>query len=432
MNNTRKNGKFLPAASIIVLCGVMSFAYQNCARAKFSIDPLAKSEALGKESVFDRNAGDDGVVGGDVPGNDGSIPGNNPPGDDSNNGGKKPPGDDSKIPKTNVPVNFAFECSNVHSNSAGGNMLTTSVLKIVIVDKSNKVVCELSGDFKSQILNTKKLSFVPCPELPAGKYEAHIMDAGAPGSSFLTKELTQDDIAFTKNADGTYLASSKKIDILYDFNKSNSLYNDVNKKYGGTSTAETQANCDSRVSPLIISMGSQARGIKLSAPLDGIQFDILGERSFPKAHDKKQISWLTSDDHEYYFIVLPNKDGRVLGINEMFGDNTRGPDGKFSANGYAALSKYDDDKDSLITEDDEVYSQLRLWNDKNRDGIADPNELSSLQEKNLSVIDLHYDKRYKETDQYGNQTLMKSVAKTEDGKLHLMFDLWFRYINITK
>lgn len=431
--NTRKNGKFLPAASVIVLCGVMSFAYQNCARAKFSIDPAAKSEALGKESVFGRQAGDDGVVSGDVPGNDGSVPGGkNPPGDDSNNGGKKPPGNDPSVPKTNVPVNFAFECSNRHSDAAGGNVLTTSALKIVIVDQANQVVCELSGDFKSQILNTKKISFVPCANLPAGKYEAHIMDASAPGSSFLTKELTQDDIAFTKNADGTYTSSSKKIDILYDFNKSNSTYADMNKKYGNSSTAETQANCDSRVSPLIISMSSQARGIKLSAPLDGIQFDILGENSFPKAHDKKQISWLTAEDSEYYFIVLPNKSGQVLGINEMFGDNTRGPDGKFSANGYAALAKYDHDKDSLITEEDEIFSELRLWSDKNRDGIADANELFSLKEKGLSVIDLHYDKRYKETDPYGNQTLMKSVAKTEDGKLHLMFDLWFRYINITK
>jgi len=428
--NTRKNRKFMPAASVIILCGMISMAYQNCARARFSIDPAAKSEALGKESVFGRNGGDDGVVGAggqNTPGNDGNVPGGGGGG-----GGSRTPGNDMGTPKPNVPVSFSFECSNRYSEAAGGNVLTAAALKVVIVDRSNNIVCELNGDFKSQILNTKSISFVPCAGLPAGNYEAHIMDASAPSSSFLSKELTQDEIKIVKNADGSYSSSTGKIGVLYDFNQSNSSYSELNSQYGNTSTAESQAVCDRRVSPLIISMGSQARGIKLSAPLDGIQFDILGERSFPRAHDKKQISWFSESGHEYYFIVLPNSSGQVLGINEMFGDNTRGPDGKFSANGYLALAKHDDDKDSLITEDDEVYSKLRLWNDKNRDGIADSSELSSLKDKGLMVIDLNYDKRYKETDKYGNQTLMKSVAKAEDGKLHLMFDLWFRYINITK
>lgn len=397
-----KSSKVAPAMKAIAICGILSFAFQNCAKAKFSIDPGAKSEALGKENVFDH--GDDGNIAGTVPGDDGNTSG--------------------------MPIGFGFECSNAHSQQAGGNLLTVQAAKIVIVDKSNKVACELTGDFKTQILNTKKITITPCADLAAGKYEAHVMDASVPSNQFLMKELTQDDIKFTVNADGSYTPQTKKVNILYDYNSQNNLYNSVNT--AGTSTSATQKNCDSRVSPLIISMDSQSRGINLTSPLAGIQFDILGENSFPKAHDKKQISWLTPDDQEYYFIVLPNKNGQVLGIDEMFGDNTRGPDGKFAANGYAALSKYDDDKDGMISEDDAIYSELRLWNDKNRDGIADPNELSTLQEKGVTVIDLHYDKRYQETDQYGNQTLMKSVIKTEDGKLHLLFDLWFRYLDITK
>ncbi len=418
--NARKNSKLVPVVTVVVLGGLMAFGYQNCSQAKFTIDEAAKAEALSKEGVFGTTPGDDGNIAGVRPGNDPA-------------GIKNPPkGEDANTPKASVPVSFSFECSNVRSQSAGGNVLTAAALKIVIVDKTNKVVCELSGDFKSQILNSKKASFTPCAELPVGKYEAHIMDAAVASSAFTSKGYTQSDIPLTKNADGSYTTSSQKITILFDFNKQNSMYSGLNKQYGSTSTDGTQANCDSRVSPLIVSMNSESRGIQLTSPLDGIQFDILGENSFPRAHDKKQISWLTPDNQEYYFIVLPNKQGRVLGIDEMFGDNTKGPDGKFAANGYAALAKYDDDKDGLITEDDVIFSELRLWKDSNRDGIADPNELYTLQEKSLTVIDLHYDKRYKETDQYGNQTLMKSVVKTADGKLHLMFDLWFRYLNITK
>ncbi len=40
-----------------------------------------------------------------------------------------------------------------------------------------------------------------------------------------------------------------------------------------------------------------------------------------------------------YFLVLPNSSGGVSGIDEMFGDNTRGPDGKFAANGYEVRLK---------------------------------------------------------------------------------------------
>jgi len=33
-----------------------------------------------------------------------------------------------------------------------------------------------------------------------------------------------------------------------------------------------------------------------------------------------------------------------------------------------------------------------------------------------------------ETDRYGNETRMKSVVQTKDGRLHLIVDLWFRYL----
>jgi hypothetical protein len=508
--STWKNRKILPMTASLAIVGFTSFAYQNCARARFSIDPIAKSEALGKENVFGNQPGDDGSIIGRQPGNDGgmpgggaapgddssmpgknppgndpSIPGKNPPGNDPSIPGKNPPGNDPSIPGmpnipgmprvpgndpgipkqnppgndpgipgkkppvsppsvpknppgstpglTSIPVGFGFYCSNLRTEFRGGNLLSAEAVKIVILDKSNnKIACELNGDFKSQILNTKKVTFTPCAGLAAGKYSAVIMDTKVDSSSYLEKHLDITSIQFLVNEDKTYTLLTDKIDILYDLNNADPRYNSDNGQYGDHSTDETQKNCDKRVSPLIISMNSEARGIKLSAPLDGIQFDILGENSFPMAHDKKQISWLTADDQEYYYIVRPRKDGKVLGIDEMFGDNTKGPDGKFSDNGYEALAKYDTDKDGLITDEDDVYSDLRLWNDRNRDGVADPNELYKLEEKNVTVIDLHYDNRYKETDQYGNQTLMKSVVKTKDGKLHLLFDLWFRYLNITK
>lgn len=188
--------------------------------------------------------------------------------------------------------------------------------------------------------------------------------------------------------------------------------------------------CDFRASPLIVSLGSseaEAKGIELTSPTDGILFDILGARSVPAPYSPKQISWLKKGIQHYYFITLP-KQGIVEGIDQLFGDNTRGPDGKFSANGYQALAKYDLDNDRLITKKDPIYKDLRLWRDDDRDGKAQPYELFTLEEMGVTKIDLTYDDHYKEVDQYGNETRMKSVIETKDGKLHLLFDLWFRPI----
>ena len=418
--NPWKNRKVVPILTATAILALMSLSYQNCARAKFNIDGAAKSEALGKEGVFGREQGDDGnLPGGNTPGDDGNIP-------------KNPGGNDPSV--TSLDVTFRFVCSNVQTQQNAGNLLTAASVKILIANGlGGTPLCELTGDFKNDILNNKKITYKPCPNLAAGTYYAYVVDSSVPssnGSMVSQRSLTDNDIRFRVNADGTYTNVGKsKIDVLYDINKANSLYSSLNN---GTSTDATQAKCESRVSPLIISMGSSAKGIQLTAPTDGIQFDILGERSFPMAHAKKQISWLVPEEQEYYFITLPNKDGQVLGINELFGDNTRGPDGKFADNGYAALAKYDDDRDKLITSDDEVFEKLRAWNDKNRDGLAQSDELFTMKAKGITVIDLKFDKRYKETDKYGNQTLMKSVVKTEDGKLHLVFDLWFRYLNITQ
>jgi hypothetical protein len=195
-------------------------------------------------------------------------------------------------------------------------------------------------------------------------------------------------------------------------------------------------------SPLLVQLAAPGRKpepLALSSQLGGILFDILGLNSTPLPFTKKQISWLLPGSRDTnYFLVLPRR-GQVNGINQMFGNNTLGPDGKFAANGYEALRKWDgrlpDGKYDLsaangyIDRQDWIFSQLRLWADLNGDGIAQADELYSLDQLNVQSIDLTYDSNYVETDQYGNQTRMKSVLTTTDGQLHLVYDLWFKLFN---
>ena len=127
------------------------------------------------------------------------------------------------------------------------------------------------------------------------------------------------------------------------------------------------------------------------------------------------------------------------GIEEMFGDMTSGPDGQWARNGYEALRKWDgrrasggydnDARDNKISSKDEVFKRLRFWKDSNTNGKAEKNELYTLESLGVSEIDLDYDKRYAEVDRFGNKIMMKSVVRTSDGRMHIMYDLWFRLLN---
>ncbi len=191
-------------------------------------------------------------------------------------------------------------------------------------------------------------------------------------------------------------------------------------------------------SPLMIHFNSdveKAEPLVFGSQKNGVNFDILGINSYPEAFSKKRISWYKSK--QYYWVTLPNAKGEVNGINELFGNNTYGRDNKFAADGYKALAKYDgkslDGKksagksDNLITKADPVFQKLRLWADRNHDGLAQKSELVSLDSMSVEAIDLNADANYKETDKYGNDTTLKSVVKTTDGRYHLIFDMWFKY-----
>lgn len=199
-----------------------------------------------------------------------------------------------------------------------------------------------------------------------------------------------------------------------------------------------QPDCVEMGSPLMVHLGAGEKNhepLKFTSRADGIRFNLLGDNAKPVPNTKKQISWYRSRD--YYFIVKPNKSGYVLGINELFGDNTRGPDGKFAEDGYKALAKFDGtssdgkvqlfEPDNLITPEDPIYNELRLWHDFNFDGVAQRDELFSLRQKNIEVIDLNADPNFSEVDEHYNETTLKSVVKTFDGRYHLMFDIWFAY-----
>jgi hypothetical protein len=406
-------GLMIAAVSVVVL-------FQNCSKVQFGIDDASKASVLGDDQVFapnDHDPGDDTTINNPT---DPRDPGQDGP--DDNPDEPRETGDDSPI------LSVSYMCSDMGTQKAGTNLLAAANVKLVVVNSSKAVVKEVTAGVRDNLLNKKQIDMTSVASgLAVGKYDVYLLPSDQ--SDVKKYNLLQNSgrasarISLNVTSASTFSVemkpmSSRGLFVLYDEN--------VNAQDG--------ESCDKRQSPLIIHLdeeGAKFTGFKLSSPLEGVQFDILGEKSFPVAHAKKQISWLTESD-SYYFLAKPNAQGEVLGANELFGNNTRGPDGRFAANGYKALAKFDKDKDKMITPNDAVYSELKLWRDDNLDGIAQAGELFSLEEKGVTAIDLRYDKRFKEEDQYGNRTMMKSVVQTKDGKLHLIFDLWFRYLNITQ
>jgi len=178
-----------------------------------------------------------------------------------------------------------------------------------------------------------------------------------------------------------------------------------------------------RIDPLVIRVGDIDDSLQMSSIHQGVCFDILGDRG---AHVPKRTSWIQNPN--YMFLVLP-KNGQVNGIDQMFGNGSHGPDGELAAHGFEALAKFDLNHDGVIDAKDDVFSHLRLWSDKNRDGVSQAGELFTLENMGIVSLTLSYDPSFSEVDQFGNAAKFKSTAATADGGAYLLFDLWMQLKN---
>jgi hypothetical protein len=83
----------------------------------------------------------------------------------------------------------------------------------------------------------------------------------------------------------------------------------------------------------------------------------------------------------------------VDGGAELFGDATILPDGRRAYHGYEALAIHDQREfggngDGKITRQDRVWSLLRLWVDRNHDGLMSQDENTTLAGENIIELSL--------------------------------------------
>jgi|GEM_PF-1320912 len=126
--------------------------------------------------------------------------------------------------------------------------------------------------------------------------------------------------------------------------------------------------------------------------------------------------------------------GQIDNGNELFGNHTisntaYGYTDKKATNGYEALKAYDPNGDNVIDEKDEIFNKLKIWKDKNSNGITDEGELSSLADNNIKSIDLNY--KEITIDENSNTVKQSSKVTLKDGSTLDANDVWMK-VNLNK
>lgn len=155
-----------------------------------------------------------------------------------------------------------------------------------------------------------------------------------------------------------------------------------------------------------ILMDLDGTGYHMTDAKDGVCFDVFG------TGEPIRISWTARGSRDGW-LALPDEQGRVSTFKQLFGNLTPQPPNA-NPNGFLALAVYDTppkggNGDGVISWEDAIWSKLRVWVDSDHDGIAQPDELLTMEEAGVLWISLGYtvDPHY---DQWGNLFNLRGVA----------------------
>jgi hypothetical protein len=189
------------------------------------------------------------------------------------------------------------------------------------------------------------------------------------------------------------------------------------RRYYGEWSSWDPINCECvnnvPSSPIIIDVLGD--GINLTNAQNGVQFDLNSDSV------KEKLSWSSALSDDAWLSLDRNGNSSIDDGTELFGNFTPQPvpPQGIEKNGFLALAEYDKPQnggngDGIVNIRDDVFLNLRLWQDTNHNGISELNELKSLISLGVMGLELDY-KESRRRDIYGNRFIYRSKLQDSQG-----------------